>query len=492
MSSNSNFDYVIKHFNNFRETSLKKIARWAYRRRIPSNIRRAVLSLWNNRCAICGLKDGDTYRNGSSIVLEIAHIEPAEEGGEIAPVNLIPLCKRAYRSLLEEAHEKRKTIEDIGCHHLYDNEGTWSRQQIRELDYCSNHQTGVSRPKAIKRLLPLTLSLKERVEHKLSWPNKGKNPLPEIKSKLQAGNLKWSERLDLLICGLRLARRPFPQNFLCNLPDEVNFFSTALSKLEMKIQRIDEKERIWYEKAMVHFEFTEFDKALKLLRMRKNAPNKKSASLINKAHACVCEFEIERTKNTLRSNRIRKIIHSLDEIIPDLDKLAKRKTSWGAWKTWPVTARLHVARMKAYLDDATAWKDIKDAVEIRDQQINSDVWKYSLDEHSQEFKNVESRSGWSRYTQVLLLHAKGESLRACAKVSASLACYQKATEFLALAARRIIQDRYKNFEYLDNVLEGLQKIPNGVTQTLDEARNQIAVARYFLFDLRRCQRNRAY
>ena len=251
MSNNYPCKDIVEFLDGFRRNTLNKIARWSYRRRIPSTIRRDILALWENQCAICKLKHGESF------ALEIAHIEPAEEGGEIAFINLIPLCKRGCRSIFE-VYEKEKTIEDIGCHHLYDNEGTWSRQQIRGLDYCNKHRPGLNRPSVINPIQLFALSLKERVEHKLSWPTKGKNPLPEIKLKLNE-NLDWREKIDLLICGLRLARRPFPHNSLTNLSNEVKFFCEKLSELEIQTKKMDEKERIRYEKAMVHFEFGEFD-----------------------------------------------------------------------------------------------------------------------------------------------------------------------------------------------------------------------------------------
>jgi hypothetical protein len=64
-----------------------------------------------------------------------------------------------------------------------------------------------------------------------------------------------------------------------------------------------------------------------------------------------------------------------------------------------------------------------------------------------------AKTGWKSYTVVLLLHAKGESLRASRN-------YQEALKILSLATRKILTDKYKNYEYLDNVLEGLLKIPN--------------------------------
>jgi hypothetical protein len=86
--------------------------------------------------------------------------------------------------------------------------------------------------------------------------------------------------------------------------------------------------------------------------------------------------------------------------------------------------------MKAYVFDDSAMNLVIEAQRIRDSQ--------------------DATSGWAPYTVNLLLHAKGEAYRA-------LGDHVKAVQTLSLAATRIILERYKDYEYLENVLDGLVK-----------------------------------
>ncbi len=80
---------------------------------------RKVKKHWGNICAIC---EGEEGRCGIRR-LEVAHVVPVEEGGPASFSNLLLLCVRSKRTL---AGAQRDT-HSVGCHHLYDNEGTRSR-----------------------------------------------------------------------------------------------------------------------------------------------------------------------------------------------------------------------------------------------------------------------------------------------------------------------------------------------------------------------------
>ncbi len=486
---------IKKNLKEFQQDVLDKISQHAkLRKGVPPDLTKAVLAAWNRKCAICQrkviFKHDDKMARKSPVM---AHVVPVEEGGKLYPIekdgklvgsaNLLPLCERKYKSL-HQAIGKGKTIENVGCHKLYDEEGAWTRQQMMQL--LQTHDTGqaeVHRPCKPKQVFqPDEIDkLLEDAEEKINRPSKAgvRDPLGKIKEKLkeyEAQSADWSKLLKLAVGGFRLARRPYPTKNQQQSLKDVHWFDQKVKTITRQATNPKDQLIINYERGMVSFEFRDFEEAQRL--MRKDFKFLKKCDdgwAINDVQACVCDFELARKKGL--SHSIKKATGQLENLMPQLKKLAEIPNAPPAHKTWPVTAWLHIARMKAYLDDKTALAAVKEAEDIRDNQLNAKVWEYSSGKKSKQYKQLMARSGWSRYTQVLLLHAKAESLRAYAEATKSPKAYCEAVKFLALAARRIIIDQYKHYEYLDNVLEGLQKIPREICGELDKSRKKLEDSR---------------
>lgn len=418
-------------FNELRDI-VESLSKFKKIRKMSPKILSLVMRNWNNCCAICGGKKSEMGIKQ----LDGAHIIPVEEGGENFEGNLLPLCRREKNIMKPEGN-----IDLVGCHQLYDNEGIWSRDEISGLKRIGpNIEHHLKRPQYRK---PKDY---KQIEFLISMRRTGqaREKINELLSNCTNSPLK---RLELLILQLRCERRRRAMNREKNIrqiKDELAIlYKCELERLsENNVERLT---HIEYENAMVYFSERDFKKASEWLRKYKTHKSLSANKwLINEAQACVSDFEEKRNKND--SLAVEEAIRCLEKILPKLDKFGLKNPHEPILNTWRVAARLHLARMKAYMDDTNAMKLVQEAEKIRDCQ--------------------DAKTGWKSYTAVLLLHAKGE----CYRTSGN---YEKALQILSLAARKILTDKYKNYEYLDNVFEGLSKIPKEYYSNQGQDRSKI-------------------
>lgn len=82
-----------------------------YERVRTNALRKRVLELFGPTCLICGRQEPD-------VEVQVAHVQPVEEGGVTSLSNLVPLCFQSS--------------EPYGCHQLYDR-GFLARSKLRSL-----------------------------------------------------------------------------------------------------------------------------------------------------------------------------------------------------------------------------------------------------------------------------------------------------------------------------------------------------------------------
>jgi hypothetical protein len=234
---------IVTHISNFKELS-KRIG----------YISKSVKEEWANKCAICGKKKWP---------LRAAHIVPAEEGGKHTCTNLIPLCERDFRNL---AVAKGK-INEVGCHDLFDKEGSWSRQKIRCLKNAGpKGNVKLMRP-VYKKCTSSFEAKKRDIEHLIAMRSV-KNACDEI-NKLLINESSFQKIFELLIIGLRCARRrrgKIRKKEIINMNKKLG---DLYQEIEARKLTTNMLEKIEYEKAMIAFAEKNFKGASELFRRYK-------------------------------------------------------------------------------------------------------------------------------------------------------------------------------------------------------------------------------
>lgn len=386
-------------------------------RKIPHEMHRRIQESWQHRCAICCRTD---------FKLEVAHIVPVEEGGGYNESNLLLLCRRARANLV--SGQGSMDVDSVGCHQLLDNEGVWSREAIRKL-----RETGAIGAGSLFRPQRPSLSTTvdrfrqsgEKVEHLIA--SRQMRRAAEMLEKLRAesqGDLDRECYLKLLTLRCARRRRGKARQQAIKLAFE------GIESLHDNLLREGNREAadiVEYEMGMVCFADDEFDNAKNWLSRYREDGSRITASgwCKNEVQRCVALFEASRRCGA----DVVPAILAIERIIPLIDDWAVLFNS-NTSQRWRVLSRLHLARMKAFVLDACAMNFVIEAERIRDSH--------------------DATSGWAPYTASLLLHTKGEAYRA-------LGDHAEAVQSLSFAARRIIIEKYKDYEYLENVLDGLVK-----------------------------------
>lgn len=437
----------------------------ALRRRRPKGIKLNV----RERCSIDGQPVCVVCRRptGSPLQLELAHLDPVEEGGKFEVANLILLCRRQLSSVdaLLEVRHRGRSIEDVGCHQLFDYDGAWSRADLLDLARTPGNLRAqflfgrhLSRPTFKPSRRSEVGELVAQIETRISWHRSTNDLFARLDQKTKTPH----EALQAGLLKLRAFRRG-----LYEPPSGEQEIRSTIHNACTSLNDTDSNDWADYEVAMAHFALREFCTASELLKRAESRGEAPGKWLINAAQARVAEFEAVRRH--AGDETCRRIRDELAALVSKIDDLERDRGSDArlrrAIRTWPTTAKLHLARMSAHLKDVTVAADyLQLAKDDRDHRLQARLWEDPGDYRPEEY---DRRDGWSRYSAVLLLHARGEVLRAAGD-------YAAAVEVLSLAARRIIIDRYKNYEYLENVWEGLLNVPRGRVPLLDRFRSSLS------------------
>lgn len=425
-------------------STLEQLSQWEKLRSEHEQHRTEITNNGNGPCATCGRSKGEyeirAKEETKVRVVAAAHIKPAEEGGRGNPANLLPLCERGQRSLEKAGGDSGK----VGCHQLYDEEGFFRRDNIRKIQQA--WQQGRVRKRNQPQVRQKEQTLKEKVEHNIERGQVGEKTLGEINQLLHKAGNDRVKRIEAFLLKLRCVRRSRRKDRVRELKrvqhDLDVEYAALLRDFRNTLRERNILESVEYEIGMVrHFDVAEFIQANEWFRRYKRAPGSDGGWMINELQACVADYETLREQTGLEQNsssrpmgvlghvkqicgRMDSVVNSVDVFLADHPEAKKRKIL----SRWRVTARLHLVRMLAFARDRRCEQVLREAIEIRD---------------SQDFK-----TGWAWYTTALMLHSEGECYRCLKRWSMAL-------KTLSLGARWIILKKYKNYEYLDNVLSGL-------------------------------------
>lgn len=415
-------------------------------------------------CAGCQRPRGSRSRvEGSKIkAVFCAHVTPVEEGARGIPGNLLPLCERGsiYLHHLEDVHP-----ETVGCHKLYDNEGYWSRDSLQDITirWWGGKKGRLKRPKTPEK--------KWTAREGMEWLiDRGNYPKAEkLLGSLENETKNRTEAFKANLLKLRLFRRSGDTELRKKIPETMSEIGRHYQDLRREYQRTRGKEQrqalesAEYEIAMgQHFPARCFKDAGRWLRRYKRRGKVFDAGrVVNETQALVADFEHLRYRNPLPTAKIRTLCRHLRKNLCYLDRFANK--SGKAWlNRWRVTARLHLARTLAAINDGAGRSWLDAAIRVRNSQTKAD--------------------GWSWYTTSLLLHARAECL--CCEARVGTVGWSKALQALALSGRWIITNKYKDYEYIENVLERLLQVPidgrNQTTSTMKATREALAKVRAFL------------
>jgi len=272
-------------------------------------------------------------------------------------------------------------------------------------------------------------------------------------------NQEW--KLHLL--ALRLARRRKQPSLRERHQKFARSFLRAIPNKDESVSVLHD-----YELGMLDFADRRFDEAAKVFIKSKPSRRQYLASgfAINKAQAAVAQFEFARV--TRDRHGLVQAAQDLENCLSDVRRTAeyakKRYKNGNGWpvgrieirNTWPVTARLHLARMyslignkqkaRCYLDEATT---------LRDTQVRASAWT-----HPNIIAKKLANCGWARYSRVLLCNAEGNTLFA-------EKYWCRCVRMLSEALHKIASEDYKNAEYLENILDRLLAVPRNAHTRLD-------------------------
>jgi len=322
-------------------------------------IRHAVRRRWSPGCALCK-KPGPT---------ELAHVVPVEEGGEFTCENLVPLCVRGQKTLARALFDPER----VGCHHLYDNEGFWCRNEIARLARDAPASSELARPTQVAhdetrvRIESLIAAMRYR----------------RAQEAIQRAEGNFST-LDFAILTLRNARRRSGR-------DRVDAISSVATKLETEHKRLvtgfeaaaagareeaaDDLERLEYERGMIAFQRRCFGEAEAWFRRyeERDRGSQRGGWLINAMQAGVAAFEDARRTGAQPRDPAK-----LAAIVAELDARAVARPQHEALQAWRVTSRLQLARMYASACSPSvenAKSSIAAAEAIRDGQRRGTGWR---------------------------------------------------------------------------------------------------------------------
>ncbi len=430
---------------------VERLGQWESLRSEHEKRRNEVTNQGNGPCARCGRRKGEygvkKDENTKVKVVEAAHIKPAEEGGRGNPENLLPLCERGKTSL-EKANGN---TEQIGCHQLYDNEGLFSRDKILELRAIRRRER--LRRRKQPRVQYRGLTFKDEAEREIERGHVQK-ARPLIDRLLVKAGDDRKKRIEALILKLRCERRSQRKEREDRKKQIEGTLDTEYAGFLREFRNTGRErntlESVEYEIGMGrYFEIGDFMHASEIFRRYKRAPGNDGGWMINELQACVSDFEaaceqVGKGGRRVPLQEIRQICTQLEEVIGHLDDFLQQHPHCDKRKIlnrWRVTARLHLSRMLASIGNRRCKGKLEEAVEIRNGE--------------------NARSGWAWYTTALLLHTDGM----CHQCTAPPA---EALQILCIAARWIIFKKYKNYEYLDNILEALLALPRGKLRDFTE------------------------
>lgn len=403
--------------------------------------KRAVRAQWGDCCPICLEQE----KPAESLKLQIAHIESKAEGGAPHFDNLLPLCVRQKKTVFDADGD----VDRVGCHHLYDNEGVWSRNQIAELR--QGHPLARPEKSAVWPDDPIKRGLRV-IDGRIARGH-FKPAREEIRRLLGRADLSLEDEVEAHLAELRLLRRQGRETAgraVRRKVDVIKGISCARST------PADIRDILEYELAMLYFQEREFQKAYLTLKRAEGRPARSPHRwLINEAQALVSAWEclsVLRTPPAAREPTVAQAIGLMNKI-----DTSSNESELSILKTWRVTIRLHIARMGA----------VDGCPDTRDSLSSAELIR-----NEQDFS-----TGWKEYTRTLLLHARGECLRAEGR-------HADAARALGLAGYRIVSDVYKNYEYLENVIQSLlairvscpEAVPQGGGDLLTAAETELTRA----------------
>jgi len=386
------------------------------------------------RCAVCRKKPPE-------VRLSAAHITPREEGGEDTSTNLVCLCIREKRSL----RKIRKSHEEVGCHDLLDRYQLWSRKDI--VDLCNSvgqphyelkaNDLLESRTKSAGRLLGTW----QYFANATNWALARR----ELNVKLKRAENN-EQRIALLLEYIRVERKSHTKDRVVRLQQ----FCKALSEVlhsESPSSFRSERGTFQYELGMIYFQLRKFREAAEMFARSVNPDD--PLTLINGAQCEVSRFEAVRRgydRSTVEDmlSRLHGIVSTIDGTCRS-GELARKQLS--ILLPWRIDGRLHAARMAASLMKASeARKLFDEAVYIRDKESQS----------------LEAA------VFTVLKFAEGEVLRAEGR-------YAEAQKALGRAGMKLVRMQFKEFEYLENILEALVAFPQSACAVVDRERGNLKV-----------------
>lgn len=376
--------------------------------------KRAVRAQWRDSCLIC-LEQEDPSK---PLKPQVAHIESKAEGGAPHVNNLLLLCVREKGTVSDAEGD----LDRVGCHDLYDKEGAWSHNQIAQLSTGSR----LARPEKSALWPEDDVKGSLRVIDGRIARGHFKPAREEIRKLLGRLDLGLEDQVDLHLAERRLLRRQGRQPAGRAIRRKIGAISAIrdASSTPPRIQSIIE-----YELGMLYFQNHEFLKAYLILKHASDRAAGSAHALINEAQALVSAWECLAALMTPPAAREPALTQAIG-LMRKIDA-ASDQSELPILKTWRVTIRLHIARMGAVDGRPDAREFLSEAEAIRNGQNFS--------------------TGWKEYTRTLLLHARGECFRAEGR-------HADAAKALGLAGYRIVSDVYKNYEYLENVIQSLLAI----------------------------------